>query len=98
MQQVLGKPRQPGLPDAAIRARILSTPFVTRLYDYASGYNATARSLTISCKIITAFGQVTQAPPGTTISPSGALVFQFSATPAAAQAQQIRQQRLLTRG
>ena len=74
LQQVLGKPRGPGSPDAAIRARITSTPFVTRLYDYASSYNSTNRNFTVSGKITTAFGPVTVAPAGALMSPRGALV------------------------
>lgn len=74
LQQVLGKPRGPGSPDAAIRARITGTPFVTRLTDYASSYTATTRSFTVSGKITTAFGPVTVAPAGALMSPSGALV------------------------
>jgi hypothetical protein len=100
MQQILGKPRQPGLPDAAIRARILGTAYVTQITDYASVFESTARSLTISAKVFTAFGPVTVPPPGTAIAPSGALVMQFGMTPeAAAQLTALPgPQRLLTRG
>jgi hypothetical protein len=78
MQQVLGKPRQPGSsPDAAIRSRILGTPYVTRITNYASNFNSTNRSWTVSCRVFTAFGSVTTAPAGASISPSGALVMQF---------------------
>jgi hypothetical protein len=78
LQQVLGKPRGPGSPDAALRARISGTPFVTRLYDYASSSNTTARTFTVSCKVNTAFGPVLVAPAGALISPTGALVMPLS--------------------
>jgi hypothetical protein len=85
LQQVLGKPRQPGSsPDTAIRARILGTPYVTRMTNYASAFNPTNRSWTVSCVVFTAFGPVTTAPAGATISPSGALVMQLGAPPLAA--------------
>lgn len=74
MQQILGHPPGGGIPDSAIRARILGTPFVRQLYDYASTYNSTARSFTVSAKVITQFGQITEAPAGAFIAPSGALV------------------------
>jgi hypothetical protein len=77
LQEVLGHAPS-GAADAAIRARIAGTPYLTRIYDYASFFDPTARTFTISCKIDTAFGQVTQAPPGMSISPSGALVFSVS--------------------
>lgn len=57
-QSVLGKPVGPGLPDAAIRARILGTPFVTRIDSYSAAYDSTARSLTINATVDTSFGQV----------------------------------------
>jgi hypothetical protein len=57
MQQILGKPIGPGSPDSAIRGRILQTPFVTRIIDYASYYNSTERSWTVGCKVDTYFGQ-----------------------------------------
>lgn len=76
MQQILAHPPDTHA-DAAIRARIVGTPFVVRLYDYASFYDPTMRTFTISCKVITAFGEVTTAPPGTVASPSGALVMVF---------------------
>ena len=78
LQQVLGQPPHAGA-DAAIRARIATTPYVTRLYDYASYYDSGQRTFTVSCKVITAFGQVITAPPGAEISPSGALVMSFGA-------------------
>lgn len=74
LQQILGERRQPGAPDAAIRARIMGTPFVTRIEDYASAYNSTNRTFVVSAKIWTAFGVVAEAPLGALISPSGALV------------------------
>jgi hypothetical protein len=82
MQQILGKPRGYGSPDAAIQTRILGTPYVTRITDYASNYNPANRSWIVGCKVFTAFGQVTTAPPGAAISPSGALVMQLGASPA----------------
>lgn len=57
-QQILGKPRGPGAPDAAIRARIAGTPFVIRIIDYASAYQPTNRSWTVGCKVDTYFGPV----------------------------------------
>jgi hypothetical protein len=80
MQQILT--HQPNAAvDAAIRERIYGTPYVTRLYDYSSFYDPTMRTFTISCKIITAFGEVTSAPPGAVMSPSGAVVMSFSQDP-----------------
>jgi hypothetical protein len=84
MQQILGKPRGPGSPDAAISARIRGTPYVRNTTNYASAYNPTNRSWVVSCNVDTAFGPVTTAPPGATISPSGALVMTFAATPGGA--------------
>lgn len=55
LQQVLGKPG-PVSPDIAIRERIAATPYVTRLIDYASSWNTTARSFTVGARIATAFG------------------------------------------
>ena len=75
-QQILAHPPDTHA-DAAIRARIVGTPFVVRLYDYASFYDPTMRTFTISCKVITAFGEVTTAPPGMVATPSGALVMVF---------------------
>jgi hypothetical protein len=57
LQQVLGKPRGPGIPDQAIRAIIINTPYVTAVNDFAAYYNSTQRSLSISCIIDTAFGR-----------------------------------------
>ena len=80
MQQILGKPRQPGSnPDTAIRTRILGTPYVRRITDYASAYNSTTRRWAVACQVYTAFGQVTTAPPGAAMSPQGAVVFSFPA-------------------
>jgi hypothetical protein len=57
LQQILGKPRAPGSsPDAAIRTRILGTPYVTRLSNYSSSFNSTNRSWTVSGVVDTAFG------------------------------------------
>lgn len=74
LQSILGHPAGGNVPDSAIRARIVQTPFVTRLIDYSSTYTPGDRNFTVSCKLFTAFGQVTQAPAGALISPSGALV------------------------
>ncbi len=54
-QRVLGVSR-PGPRDAAIRARILETPFVTHILDYTSSVDVASRSFSGSCKIDTAFG------------------------------------------
>lgn len=78
LQQILGKPRGPGSPDAAIRQRILTTPYVTNLTDYASNYNPTNRSWVVSCKVFTAFGQVTNPQPGISVTPSGSIVFRLT--------------------
>jgi hypothetical protein len=56
LQQVLGKPVGPGNPDLAIRSRIARTPFVTAVLDYASYFNPTQRSWSVSCKVDTFFG------------------------------------------
>ena len=80
MQEILG--HQPSRTvDALLRARIAGTPYVSRIYDYASFYDPALRTFTVSCKVITAFGAVTTAPPGAAISPSGALVMSFSPQP-----------------
>lgn len=79
LQQILAHPPGGNVPDSAIRARILGTPFVTGLTDYASFYDPTTRSFTVSAKVTTAFGAVTSAPPGAAISPSGALVINLRA-------------------
>ena len=57
LQQILGKPVAPGSPDQAIRERIVGTPYVTKLIDYASSWNPTDRSFTVGAKVDTAFGQ-----------------------------------------
>lgn len=74
MQQILGHAARGGVPDAAIKGRILSTPYVTQVTDYASSYEPTDRSFVVSCQVYTAFGLVTNAPPGALISPTGQLV------------------------
>jgi hypothetical protein len=75
MQEVLVHSAGSGLPDSAIRARILSTPFVTRIEDYSSFWEPTNRLFTVSCKLWTAFGLVTESPGGGAIvSPSGNLI------------------------
>jgi hypothetical protein len=80
LQQILGKPRGPGSPDAAIRERILGTPYVTHITDYASTYEASTRRWLVSCKVFTTFGQVitTGATAGLAMTPSGAVVFAFT--------------------
>jgi len=60
-QQILANSR-PGTRDAAIQNRIRSTPFVNRILDYASSVDP-KRGFTVSCKIDTAFGQVTLSLP-----------------------------------
>jgi len=98
MQQILG--HQPNsAADAAIRARIHGTPHVTRLYDYASYYDPTARSFTISCKIDTAFGMVNEAPPGAVMTPSGAIVMTFGGySQELLQPERLAPRQLLTHG
>ena len=61
-QQILANSR-PGTRDAAIRNRILGTPFVTRILDYASSVDVKSRSFTVSCKIDTAFGEASVTVP-----------------------------------
>jgi hypothetical protein len=56
-QQILGKPRGPGSPDAAIRARILGTPYVLRLIDYSSALDRTSRHWMVRALVDTAFGR-----------------------------------------
>jgi hypothetical protein len=87
LQRVLGE-HNLGTADMAIRARIVSTPYVTQVEDYASAYNSTDRSFIVSCKVTTAFGPITEAPPGSLLSPRGALVMRLGVGP---------QQRQLTR-
>jgi hypothetical protein len=57
-QQILGKPRGPGAPDAAIRARIAGTPFVVRIINYGSAFNPTNRSWTVGAQVDTTFGRI----------------------------------------
>jgi hypothetical protein len=80
LQQIL-QHAPSAVPDSIIRQRILGTPFVTDMVDYASTYEPTNRHFTVSCKLYTQFGVVTQAPEGTLISPSGALVMPLMAPP-----------------
>lgn len=80
MQQILGH-RYSNVPDGALRSRILSTPYVTRMEDYASNFDPASRHFSVSCKLFTAFGQVTQAPTGTTITSTGALVMPLGNQP-----------------
>ena len=63
-----------GVQTCALPISITNTPFVTSITDYASTWNPTSRQFSVSCKVFTAFGQVTTAPIGSLISPSGALV------------------------
>jgi hypothetical protein len=58
MQQILGKPRGPGSPDAAIRQRILGTPYVLRLIDYSSALDRTSRHWMVRALVDTAFGRI----------------------------------------
>jgi hypothetical protein len=83
LQQILGHAPSANVPDSAIRATILGTPFVRSISDYTSSWLSTARNFTVSCKVMTAFGPITRAPIGALISPSGALVLPLSAHPAA---------------
>jgi hypothetical protein len=76
--------------DAAIRERIAGTPYLTRVYDYASFYDPSARTFTISCKVNTAFGSIDQAPPGGMISPNGALVVAIGPGPSVEPQEQPR--------
>ena len=80
LQQILGKPRGPGSPDAALRERILGTPYVTHITDYASHYEPTNRQWLVSCKVFTSFGQVltTGATAGLAMTPSGAVLFRLA--------------------
>lgn len=80
-EEVLGHAYRGGIPDAAIRARIVGTPFVTRLYDFASNWNPSTRVYTVSAKVITAFGQITEAPAGALMSPTGSLVIPLPTVP-----------------
>lgn len=86
LQQILGHAPSGNVPDSAIRATILGTPFVQHMTDYASSWASTARTFSITCKVYTAFGPVTRAPSGALISPSGALVIPLQAHPAVLQA------------
>ena len=55
--QILGTGTKP-LYDAAIQARILGTPGVVTISDYASVLNPTTRVLTVSCTITTQYGTI----------------------------------------
>jgi hypothetical protein len=81
LQQILGHSPARGLPDAAIRARILGTPFVTRMESYSSEYNSTYRTFVVSCQLYTAFGQVTTAPAGAMMTPTRAILMPLALTP-----------------
>jgi hypothetical protein len=78
MQRVLGFSPGTGIPDSVVRQRILTTPYVTDMTDYTSSFNSTSRVFAVSCKLYTAFGQVTRAPNGALMSPSGNLVLPLS--------------------
>lgn len=80
-QEVLGHPYRSGIPDAAIRQRIIGTPYTTQLLDYRSNYSSANRILTVSAKVFTAFGQVTRAPVGALMTPSGDLVIPLPIVP-----------------
>jgi hypothetical protein len=54
-QQVLGKPIG-GDPTSAIRNRILGTPYLKRLIDFAAYYDSGNRVFTVGAKIDTVFG------------------------------------------
>ena len=73
VERILSHPPT-SVPDSAIRNRILTTPFVTDMTDYSSTYEATDRFFTVSCKLYTAFGEVTVAPEGALINTQGQLV------------------------
>jgi hypothetical protein len=81
LQQILGKPRGPGSPDAAIRERIIRTPYVINITDYASIYEPSTRRWIVSCKVFTTFGPVTTLGSRATammqMTPSGAVAFGF---------------------
>lgn len=81
LQQILGHTPSANIPDGAIRSTIANTPFVRLVTDYASSFNSTSRHFTVSCKVQTAFGPVTQAPPGALISPDNHLVIPLSVHP-----------------
>ncbi|MBO0738083.1 MAG: hypothetical protein J2P48_16155 [Alphaproteobacteria bacterium] len=74
LQQVLGQTPARAVPQAVIRDRILQTPYVTRIDDFTTSFDRTTRALTVSAKVETAFGPVTEAPAGAVMSPSGAVV------------------------
>lgn len=57
--EVLGKRQQRKNPDSAIKRRILGTPGVTEIADYASTYNGETRQFSISATINTAYGSAT---------------------------------------
>jgi hypothetical protein len=52
---IMGKSTAAGR-DAAIRQRILQTPFVTGLSNYSSAVDVRTRAWTVSCTVQTAFG------------------------------------------
>ena len=55
--QVLGV-RTAGIRDAAIRNRIMGTPYVLSIENYASSFDPRTRAFNVSCTIKTAFGAV----------------------------------------
>jgi len=81
LQQILGHSPSANIPDSAIHGTIANTPFVRHITDYSSTFSSTARNFTVSCKVETAFGPVTQAPSGALVSPDGLLVIPLALHP-----------------
>lgn len=61
-EEILGKRQRGRSPDAAVRARILSTEGVTEILNYSSTFNGDARSLSITATVRTLYGtaQITE--------------------------------------
>lgn len=78
MQSILGK-SSPAQRNQAIRARILSTPFVLSLENFSATVNVANRSLSVSGFINTAFGgPIPFGPVPFSLTPQGPFQLGFS--------------------
>lgn len=78
--QVLGV-RTAGIRDAAIRNRILGTPYVLGIENYASSFNPRTRAFSVSCTINTAFGAAVFDQPFSLVPGGVVPPFQIGSSP-----------------
>lgn len=74
---ILGKSSKSGA-DAAIRQRILGTPFVVGISNYASTLDVRIRAWTVTCDVQTAFGPFQLVAPFVAQSSSGPFQLSYS--------------------